>query len=106
MNFIPLYSNTKQEREQRPLQQRNQNSRFFSQQNRHGEDEESGDDISTFPITADMQDVMRSLDGYVFVIDASADQNAGNNIVQNQNYVAITLWWFQNTLLDKILQLS
>ena len=84
MNFIPLYSNTKQEREQRPPQQRNQNSRFFSQQNRHDEDKANGDDISTFPITADMQDLMRSLDGYVFVIDASASQNAGIVILLNQ----------------------
>ena len=80
-NYIPLYSNTKEERENRSREQRLQGSRFFQHlvvnvPDENGENA-TKDEIEVFPITNDMKDLLRTLDGYVFIIDASLAEKEG-----------------------------
>ena len=82
MNFIPLYSNTKIEREQRTVQERNQNSRFFNHQSGNNEDGSVPTDIQCFSITDNMKELLRSLDGYVFAVEASSSEQAGTTQAQ------------------------
>ena len=83
MNFIPLYSNTKIEREQRTVQERNQNSRFFNHQSGNNEDGNVHTDIQCFSITDNMKELLRSLDGYVFAVEASSSEQAGTTQAQH-----------------------
>ena len=71
-NFVPLYSNTKEEREKHRERGQKKDSRFFqTNENEPSEDE-------TFPVVDEIKDIMSSLDGFVFVIESSLSEEEGS----------------------------